>query len=240
MSTLQIIQLQSGAFKHVDSIDGRFFLGVFNFKEEFNKAFLVEAYGAKRREYGITSGVIDISIIPFGGAEEFFTNWDVLTNRLVALNYSGIDTNGIMPVGSYLSNDPTTYTNATLPLTGTEVVLLNNGVNWVKITWNNIKAQLAETIITKPSVSGTYNIDYSAGDVWRLTLTGNTTLTESNLPASGKTKTINLQVNGNFSLTYPAGWTGFITGSYTGPATLNTITVQTLGTDRKVQIVQPS
>lgn len=129
MSTLQIRKLQSGAFKHVDSIDGEFFLGRFSFKQEFNKAFLVEAYGAKRRNYVIG----DISIIPFGGAEEFFTDWNVLTNRLVALNYSGIDTNGIMPVGSYLSNDPTTYTPAALPLSGTEVALLNNGTNWVKI-----------------------------------------------------------------------------------------------------------
>lgn len=243
MSTLQIRKLQSGAFKHVDSIDGDFFLGRFNFKQEFNKAFLVEAYGAKRRNYVIG----DISIIPFGGAEEFFTDWNVLTNRLVALNYSGIDTNGIMPVGSYLSNDPTTYTNATLPLSGTEVAILNNGVNWVKITWNNIKAQLSllyapkdETIITNLSVSGTYNIDYSAGDVWRLTFVGPTILTESNVPTSGKTKTITINGNGNFPITYPGGFTGFITGSYTGTATLNTITVQTLGTDRKVQIVQPT
>lgn len=146
-----------------------------------------------------------------------------------------------------LSNDPTTYTPATLPLSGTEIVTLNNGVNWVKITWNNIKAQLSllyapkdETIITNLSVSGTYNIDYSAGNVWRLTFVGPTTLTESNVPTTGKTKTITINGNGNFPITYPAGFTGFITGSYTGTATLNTITVQTLGTDRKVQIVQPT
>lgn len=146
-----------------------------------------------------------------------------------------------------LSNDPTTYTNATLPLSGTEVAILNNGVNWVKITWNNIKAQLSllyapkdETIITNLSVSGTYNIDYSAGNVWRLTFVGPTTLTESNVPTTGKTKTITINGNGNFPITFPGGFTGFITGSYTGTATLNTITVQTLGTDRKVQIVQPT
>jgi len=44
--------------------------------------------------------------------------------------------------GDFLSNDETTYTPATLPLTGTEVAVLNDGTNWVKITWNNIKAQL--------------------------------------------------------------------------------------------------
>lgn len=43
---------------------------------------------------------------------------------------------------SYLLKDPTTYNVATLPLGGTEVAVLNNGTNWVKITWNNIKSQL--------------------------------------------------------------------------------------------------
>jgi len=91
MSTLQIIQLESGAFKHVDSIDGEFFLGRFSFKNEFNKAFLVEAYGAKRREYVID----DISVFAFGGSEEVFTNFTDLVNRLVELAYTGIDTNNI-------------------------------------------------------------------------------------------------------------------------------------------------
>jgi len=57
-----------------------------------------------------------------------------------------------------LSNDPTTYTPATLPLTGTEVAVLNDGTNWVKITWNNIKAQLKtyfDTIYQVILVSGT-------------------------------------------------------------------------------------
>ena len=99
---------------------------------------------------------------------------------------------------------------------------------------------LSEILITNASVSGTYNIDYSAGDVWRLTFVGPTILTESNVPTSGKTKTITINGNGNFPITYPAAYTGFITGEYKGTATLNTITVQTLGADRKVLIVQPN
>lgn len=148
--------------------------------------------------------------------------------------------------GAYLSDDPTTYTNATLPLTGTEVAVLNDGVNWVKITWNNIISSLSsvfqviEKLVTNPTVTGTYNIDWT-NDVWDLTLTGNTTLTESNLPASGKTKTITLNISGNHTLTYPAGWTSKITGSYSGTATLNTITIQYYGSGKyKVLIVQPS
>jgi hypothetical protein len=110
----------------------------------------------------------------------------------------------------------------------------------VKTTWANIKAQLAEKLVTNATVTGSYGIDWS-NDVWDLTLTGNTTLTESNLPASGKTKTITLNISGNFTLTYPSGWTSKITGAYSGTATLNTITIQYYGSGKyKVQIVQPT
>jgi hypothetical protein len=116
----------------------------------------------------------------------------------------------------------------------------------VKTTWANIKAKLAsvfqeiEKLVTNATVTGTYNVDWS-NDVWDLTLTGNTTLTQSNLPASGKTKTITLNISGNFTLTYPAGWTSKITNSYSGTAALNTITVQYYGVGKyKVLIVQPS
>ena len=236
MSTLQIRKLQSGAFKHVDSIDGEFFLGRFSFKQEFNKAFLVEAYGATRRKYSIA----EISVYNYLGTAETFTNWTDLLNRLTDLGYTGIETNGIIPAGAYLSDDPTQYLDATLPLTGTEVAILNNGTTWVSITWNNIKAQLAEKLVTNATVTGSYAIDWS-NDVWDLTLTGNTTLTESNLPATGKTKTITLNISGNFALTYPAGWTSKITGAYSGTATLNTITIQYYGVGKyKVLIVQPS
>ena len=139
-----------------------------------------------------------------------------------------------------LSNNPITYSPATLPLTGTEVAILNNGTHWASITWNNIKAQLAEKLVTNAPVTGSYVIDWS-NDVWDLTLTGNTTLTESNLPAIGKTKTITLNISGNFTLTYPSGWTSKITGAYIGTETLNTITIQYYGVGKyKVLIVQPS
>lgn len=155
MSTLEIRKLQSGAFKHVDSIDGEFFLGRFSFKNEFNIAFLVEAYGAKRRTYSIG----DIAVYNYLGTVENFTNFTDLINRLVALNYTGIDTNNI--INGFLSDDPTTYTSATLPLTGTEVAILNDGVNWVKITWNNIKdilsTQQYKTISGNVTIDNTYH-----------------------------------------------------------------------------------
>jgi len=242
MSTLQIRKLESGTFKHVDSIDGEFFLGRFSFKQELTKAFLVEAYGAKRREYGIA----DISVFDYLGTEETFTNFTDLINRLTELGYTGIDINPVYPVLNFLSNDSADYTNATLPLAGTEVAILNDGTNWVKITWNNIVTSLSsvfqviEKLVTNATVTGTYNVDWT-NDVWDLTLTGNTTLSESNLPATGKTKTITLNISGNHTLTYPADWTDFITGAYSGTAALNTITIQYFGTGKyKVLIVQPT
>jgi len=93
MSILKIIKLETGAFLHNDSIDGDFFLGKFYFKQEFNKAFIVEAYGAKRRTYLIN----EIKVFDFGGTEESFTNWSVLFNRLTTLGYNGIETNGLIP-----------------------------------------------------------------------------------------------------------------------------------------------
>jgi len=122
MSTLEMHKLQSGAWKHVDSIDGEFFLGRFSFKNEFAKAFLVEAYGAKRREYVIAN----ITVYDYLGTAETFTNFTDLINRLVVLGYTGIDTNNIIPspvqVYKTISVDTpldNTYHNAVVWVTAT-------------------------------------------------------------------------------------------------------------------------
>jgi len=107
MSILKIIQLESGTFKHNDSIDGDFFLGRFSFKQELNVAFLVEAYGAKKREYTIN----DIEVYAFGGTAELFTNWTDLENRLTELGYTGIETNGIIPAFIPSDYDLSEFTN---------------------------------------------------------------------------------------------------------------------------------
>ncbi len=44
-------------------------------------------------------------------------------------------------------------------------------------------------------------------DTYDLTLTGNTTFSEINLPASGRrTKTLNITIAGNFTPTFPTAW----------------------------------
>lgn len=96
-----------------------------------------------------------------------------------------------------------------------------------------------ENVFTNTSVTGAYAINYNI-DIHRLTLTGNTTFTESNLPPTAKARTITLEVNGNFGVVFPAGFATFLTGEFKGTATLNTIVIECFGNFRKVQISQPS
>ena len=95
-----------------------------------------------------------------------------------------------------------------------------------------------EIYIENISVTGGYTVDFNV-DTHRLTLTGNTTFSEINLPPVGFSKTITLHINGNFGVVFPASWTQYISGAYKGTAPLNTIVIETIGAERKVQISQP-
>jgi hypothetical protein len=55
-------------------------------------------------------------------------------------------------------------------------------------------------------ISGTFGLDWSEHRTWLLTLTGNTTLVDKNLPPLGSTGVITIKVTGEFTLTVPAGW----------------------------------
>lgn len=105
---------------------------------------------------------------------------------------------------------------------------------------NKILIRPVDRVIENASVTGTYDLDYSLYEVWNLTLTGNTTLTESNLPASGtNSKIIVLWVSGNYTLSYPAGWEDNITGEYAGTSN-NLIVVQFFKTGTyRIHITQP-
>lgn len=131
---------------------------------------------------------------------------------------------------------------------GSAYVQIGGGGSWGSITGNlSDQTDLQNALDTKQdkptyvinnNLSGTHPIDFNV-DTHRLTLIGNTTFTEINLPAIGFSKTITLHINGNFGIVLPASWTTFISGSYNGTATLNTIVIETIGNERKVQISQP-
>jgi len=90
------------------------------------------------------------------------------------------------------------------------------------------------------TTTGTYNLDYALYECWNLTLTGATTLTESNLPTSGtNSKVILLNVTGDFALTYPANWSTNIIGTYLGTATNTIVIWYVKSAIYKVQISQP-
>ncbi len=103
--------------------------------------------------------------------------------------------------------------SATLPLAGTEEYAIVQSGETKKISQSNIKLN---TSIENLTTTGVYDVDYSAGDNWDLTLTGNTTITESNIPAVGLVKTITIHVIGVFALTLPVAWVVVGGGTYDG------------------------
>lgn len=80
------------------------------------------------------------------------------------------------------------------------------------------------TLTEDATVTGTHDIDWDE-DTHYLTLTGNTTFTESNLPATGYTKTITIYASGDYTLTLPSNWDTNISGSYDGTV-LNQIVIE--------------
>jgi len=60
--------------------------------------------------------------------------------------------------------------------------------------------------ITNATTTGSYAVDWNAADVWQLTLTGATTITDSNLPTGPATKVIEFLITGAFAWTPPAYW----------------------------------
>ena len=98
-----------------------------------------------------------------------------------------------------------------------------------------------DTVEEDAVVTGTKNIDWNAYETFVYTTTGAVTLSDINLPASGKSKTITLHVTGDFAITYPTGWDVNISGQYFGTV-LNTIVVEYVASSTpfyKVQITQP-
>lgn len=73
-------------------------------------------------------------------------------------------------------------------------------------TYPTTEETFTGTRLTNASVSGSTAIDWNANKVFEFTLTGNTTITDSNLPTGTGTKVIEMVIDGDFTLTVPAYW----------------------------------
>lgn len=102
-------------------------------------------------------------------------------------------------------------------------------------TWIASYFALKDRLLENASVTGSYALDYGSYELWNLTLTGNTTFSESNL----EPKTIIIRCTGNFALTFPANWSTDISGIYDGTVQ-NLIVAQYFKAGvYKVSIIQP-
>lgn len=94
--------------------------------------------------------------------------------------------------------------------------LLQSALLPVIYTRSSLGVAIPDSSSITSNIATTYNIDWSVAGNWDLTLTANTTLTESNIPSAGVEKTITIYAVGVFSLTLPVGWVIKNGGSYDG------------------------
>lgn len=103
------------------------------------------------------------------------------------------------------------------------------------VSANNIKALFSANIglynsateryVEDLEVSNTFNINWLKNTFY-LNMIGNTTFTESDLPASGKnSEEIKIYLTGNFIPTFPAAWYTNLVGTYKGDE-INEITIK--------------
>ena len=102
-----------------------------------------------------------------------------------------------------------------LPLSGTEEIPIVQNGETKKVLSSEFLSSEDNDSLTQ-SITGTFNIDWNAYSNWDLTITGNTTLTQTNIPITGKEKTITIYVVGDFALTLPTEWVIKNGGAYDG------------------------
>lgn len=103
-----------------------------------------------------------------------------------------------------------TTTNITAPDATYQWMILTDGSGVTRrITFANFTKSIFEhnikgKVLTATGVSGTYNCDLNAYTRWILTLTGNTTISFTNMILDDETITISMNVTGNFTLNFPS------------------------------------
>jgi hypothetical protein len=91
----------------------------------------------------------------------------------------------------------------------------------------NVDLDIRDSLTEDATVITSHDIDWNE-DTHNLTLTGDVTFTESNLPSSGFTKTITIYITGSVGTeipTWPANWTNNLQGEYFGTV-LNQVVIE--------------
>jgi hypothetical protein len=102
----------------------------------------------------------------------------------------------------------------TTPIDADTVTLWDSvSTSFKKLSWANIKTALNliyapkfGTRVINATVTGTYAIDHNAGNDFKLTMTGATTFSDSNLPTGINTIELTIKLTGAFVPTFPAYW----------------------------------
>lgn len=139
-----------------------------------------------------TNNLSDLDSIPTAR-----TNLDVPSNAEALLGANNL---------SDVDSTATSRTNLDVP-SNAEAALVGSSNNYSFNTQIDMQFQRAtETQVADGSISGTYSIDLTAGQTREITLSGSTTFTFDNVPASGLAVgfTMYLTNGGDHSITWPA------------------------------------
>lgn len=99
-----------------------------------------------------------------------------------------------------------TTANGSLPIIPTKTSDLENDGATGASPFAEVRELPLNKRITATGVSGTYNLDHSLADDWKLTLTGVTTFVDLNLPTGTRTTDFTMTLTGSFTRNYPATW----------------------------------
>jgi len=165
----------------------------------------------------IFTGAIPISGLIVTNAQPYITSLGTLTQLTVATPIIGSIYNATNVTGASQPNITATGTLTSVTSTGlikgptiNAGTIGNTGatVTGTTATFTNaaFSARYTETVVSA-SISGSYTIDWSAGSIFNLTLTGNTTFTFTNPPSSGNMQSITVVLlqdgTGSRTVTWP-------------------------------------
>lgn len=125
-----------------------------------------------------------------------------------------------------------------LPLQSNTII--DNGNDDLAVTkrWVNAQGFGSGGTRLTASIAGSTNLDWSTtNEVFVYTLTGATTIVDTNLPTGTNTRVIQLIITGDEALTLPATWTGLPNNDNYDGTTLNHITVSCINGNTSSELI---